>query len=54
LAKGLKGSYIVVHQRGAFFFGKEIELSEKATVINIPMSELTPGLYVATLFYAQK
>lgn len=54
LEKGLKDTYIIIHQRGAFFYGKEIELSEKATVINIPMSDLTPGLYVATLFNAQK
>ncbi|MEM8524941.1 MAG: TonB-dependent receptor plug domain-containing protein [Bacteroidota bacterium] len=54
LGKGLRDAHLLIHQRGAFFFEKVLDLSEKATVINIPKSDLTPGIFVVTLFNAQK
>ena len=50
MPQGLKGARAVVHHRGLLFFDNPLEVEKDAAVLNIPLTDLTPGVHVVTLF----
>ena len=50
LPQGLAGTYVGVHLRGNVFLDHSVVTNNKKAFIDLPLTGLTPGVYVCTLF----